>query len=61
MEWSAIADIIQSVGFPVAVCIACFWYINKQDTGMKEALNNNTLVMQKLVDKMEELTHEKLA
>jgi hypothetical protein len=42
------------------VAIACFWYINKQTEQhkaeidkMSEAVNNNTLVIQKLLDKWE--------
>lgn len=67
---SAGLEIIQTVGFPIAVCIACFWYIYKmqirhseelervqsehreESLKLTEALNNNTLVMQKLVDKL---------
>lgn len=58
-EISEIVNIITSVGFPIVACGACFWYINKQNARHKEevdkiseALNNNTIVMQKLVDKL---------
>lgn len=54
-----IIDIITTVGFPICVCLIAFWYIYKQDIRHKEeteklaeALNNNTLVMQQLVDKL---------
>lgn len=54
-----ITNIISAVGFPICVCLICFWYINKQQELHKaetdklaEALNNNTIVMQKLVDKL---------
>ena len=60
MDVSAISQIIGSLGFPIAVAIACFWYINKQEEQhkleidkMAEAVNNNTLVVQKLLDKWE--------
>lgn len=56
-----IINLITNVGFPIAVCIICFWYIYKQDIRHKEeteklasALNNNTLVMQHFIDKLEE-------
>ena len=59
MDVQTITTIISTVGFPIAVCLVCFWYINKQNEAHKaetdklaEALNNNTLVMQKLVDKL---------
>ena len=55
-----ITTIISTVGFPIAVCLLCFWYINKMQEQHKaetdklaEALNNNTLVMQKLIDNLE--------
>lgn len=55
-----IAQIISQLGFPIAVACVCFWYINKQQEQHKqeidklsEAVNNNTLVIQKLLDKWE--------
>lgn len=60
MGVNEITTIITNVGFPIAVCIMCFWYINKMQEQHKaetdklaEALNNNTLVMQRLIDKLE--------
>lgn len=60
MNINEIINIITTVGFPICVCIICFWYIYKQDLRhgeemqkLSEALNNNTLVMQQLVDKLE--------
>lgn len=59
MDATAIVQIISSLGFPIAVCLISFWYINKlEETHTNEvqkltdALNNNTLIMQKLCDKM---------
>ena len=60
MDINVITQLIGSFGFPIMVAIACFWYINKQmeqhkaeiDT-MAEGVNNNTLVLQKLLDKWE--------
>lgn len=60
MDVQAIISIITNVGFPIAVCLICFWYINKMQEQHKaetdklaEALNNNTLVMQKLINNLE--------
>ena len=59
MDASAITQIVSSVGFPIAACLICFWYVNKLTETHKEevnkltdALNNNTIVMQKLCDKL---------
>lgn len=61
MDVNAITQIISSMGFPVAVCLICFWYINKQSEEHKaeideltKALNNNTLVMQRLADSLKQ-------
>lgn len=55
-----IVTIITNLGFPIAICIMLMWYIreliNKHETETKEftqALNNNTLVLQKLCDKLD--------
>ena len=59
MGVNEVINIITTVGFPIAVCLLCFWYINKMQEQHKaetdklaEALNNNTLVMQQLVGKL---------
>lgn len=59
MDFSGVAQIISTLGFPIAVCLICFWYINKREEQHKEEVNklseavhNNTLVMQKLVDRL---------
>ena len=60
MDVQTVTTIISTVGFPICVCLLCFWYINKMQEQHKtetdklaEALNNNTLVMQKLIDNLE--------
>ena len=57
-----IVTIISTVGFPIAACVALFWQINEMRNshkeemdGVKEALNNNTLVVQKLADKLSDI------
>lgn len=61
MTTKEITELITTVGFPICVCLICFWYIYKLDKQHKEetdklaeALNNNTLVMQQLVDRLRE-------
>lgn len=58
-----VVSIISTVGFPIAACVALFWQSNQMHKqhkeemdGVKEALNNNTLVVQKLVDKLSDIT-----
>ena len=60
MDITTVTQFISTLGFPIAVCLICFWYINKREEQHKEevtelakAINNNTLVMQKLYDKLD--------
>ena len=57
MDVGTITQIVSTVGFPIAMCVALLWYIKEQSDKHKqetekftEALNNNTLVLQKLCD-----------
>lgn len=60
VDIQTVSQIISALGFPIAVCLICFWYSNKKDENhkneidkMSEAINNNTQVMQKLINKLE--------
>lgn len=44
---------ISTVGFPIVCAAALFWKSNHTEKDLTDALNNNTLVMQKLCDKMD--------
>lgn len=59
MDYTNIVQLISTVGFPIVMCGGLCWYINKLTTdhkeemnGMTEALNNNTTVLQQLLDKV---------
>ena len=52
-----VVQIINNVGFPIACVLGMAWYIREQQKTHKEevkelsnAVSNNTLVLQKLVD-----------
>lgn len=61
-----IAELVQIVGqaistwgFPIVMCAVMFWYMNKERQDHKEevtqlttAVNNNTAVIEKLLDRM---------
>ena len=54
-----VISIIQSFGFPIAVCLVCFLYINKQAeqhktevTSLTEAIHEMRIVLQQLMDKL---------
>lgn len=59
MDVQALITAISTVGFPIVMCGALFWYmINQRDAHkeeinkMTDAINNNTLALQKLLDKL---------
>lgn len=59
MDTSAIVQIISSLGFPIACCVAMFWQNNKlneshkeETTKLNEAINNNTIALYHLIDRI---------
>lgn len=60
MEISDIVTLITNVGFPIACTCALFYFLNKEreqhrveEAELKDAINNNTIVMQRLIDKLD--------
>lgn len=61
MDLSTVSQLISSVGFPIAACVALFWQMNRESTqhkeemdALKDSLNQNTLAITKLVLFMQE-------
>lgn len=59
MDVSAVIQAISTVGFPIVMCLLFMYYIkyiNDQHKDeidkLSQSVNNNTLVMQKLLDKL---------
>lgn len=55
----AVSDAVSSIGFPIVVSGALFWFMNKSNDTHKqeieklsEAVNNNTKVVQELIIKL---------
>ena len=60
MDVTAIIQIVSNLGVPVACLVAMFWMLNieREDHKLEsekfvEAINNNTVVMTKLAEKLE--------
>lgn len=58
--YQIIINAIGTLGFPIVCSLGLFWKMNKQDEDhklemqqMTEAINNNTLTMQRLLDKLD--------
>ena len=59
MDANAVITTIQAVGFPIAACVELYLHMIHQDADhkeevnqLREAINNNTAVMQRLIDKL---------
>lgn len=59
MDTNAIVQLISSLGFPIACCIAMFWQNNRlnemhkeETTKLNEAINNNTVALNHLIDRL---------
>lgn len=56
---ASVISAISTVGFPIVVCLILFWYVRELQKDHKEetvkftdALNSNTLALQKLCDQL---------
>lgn len=62
MDGNMILQAITSVGFPIVMCLMLMWYVKEitakhkdESDKFAEALNNNTLVLQKLCDRLDNI------
>lgn len=53
MDGATIVQLIGSVGFPIVACCGLFYYMQNDAKENKEAINNNTLVVTKLLTYLE--------
>lgn len=61
MDINGIAQLVGTLGFPIVCCGALFWRMIKSDeqhkeeiSKMSEALNNNTIALTRLTDKLDD-------
>ncbi|UWI20460.1 MAG: BhlA holin family protein [Bacteriophage sp.] len=66
MDANTIIQIVSSLGFPIVMCGALFWYMVKQREAhkeetehLKDTLNENTKVLAELTTLIKILTNEK--
>lgn len=59
MDMTTVSQLIGSLGFPVVACVALYMQLNKSNENhakemdkLNESLNNNTLAITKLVEKL---------
>ena len=58
--FESVVQAISTLGFPIACCLICFWYINKREEAHKDergemlkVIENNTNAMVKLSAQLE--------
>lgn len=56
MDVNVITSLVSSVGFPIACCVFCGYYISTTLKDITKTIENNTLAIQKLIT---ELSHDK--
>lgn len=66
MDTNGIIQIVSTLGFPIVMCGALFWYMVKQREAhkeetehLKDTLNENTKVLAELTTLIKILTNEK--
>lgn len=52
MEFNDILTAISTVGFPIVCCIALFYFNSKVLGDLKDTINQNTLILQRLYDRL---------
>lgn len=57
MEVSVIAELINSIGFPAAVCAALFWQNHNVLNQFKKTIDNNTRALNEIIIKLGEPKH----
>lgn len=50
MDASTIQQLIGTLGFPIAMTAAMFWYMVTEGKATREAIQNNTLALTKLIE-----------
>lgn len=54
MDITVIAQLIGSVGFPICMSVYLIYFMQTELKEMRKTIENNTLTMQKLLDRLEE-------
>lgn len=48
MEMSELTTFINSCGFPIACCGAMFWYMRTEVSSLRDVMEKNTIVLEKI-------------
>lgn len=54
MPLADIATIIGSYGFPIAMCVALFWYMVTEQKELRNVISNNTEMLTRILEHLKE-------
>lgn len=59
MDVNSVSGLISTLGFPIVVCGALFWYMVKEQRELRKTIDNNTDVMLRILEhiKVDEEVH----
>lgn len=58
MDVSAITELVSDVAFPIAAFVMMFYYSTKTVEDMRKTIEENTLIMNKLIEKLDSMSQE---
>lgn len=53
MDFNTLIQAVGSVGFPIVITLVLLWYMKGELSELRKTVENNTLMMQKLIDYIE--------
>lgn len=58
MDASTITELISNVAFPIAAFVMMFYYSTKTVEDMRKTIEENTLIMTKVIEKLDNMNQE---
>lgn len=58
MDVSAITELVSTVAFPIAAFVMMFYYSTKTVEDMRKTIEENTLIMTKVIEKLDSMSQE---
>lgn len=58
MDVSAITELVSNVAFPIAAFVMMFYYSTKTVEDMRKTIEENTLIMTKVIEKLDDMSQE---
>lgn len=58
MDVNAITELISNVAFPIAAFVMMFYYSTKTVEDMRKTIEENTLIMTKVIEKLDNMSQE---